>query len=269
MKTQQQQEEPKEAVEAKPKPELSEIAIFDEIVKQYSSTARFGWYRLGSAAKEIQDRELWQWYEPPAGQEPFAGWDDYANRRGELSRAGIYRAKTLRTELAFLDEKTATQISLANAKWLMIVKKRLGEKKANTDKFVKAAIEKTEKDYAEYCNEKLPGAAKEEIKRTIKWTVDKSLARIIEQAVRVAMWVGELDDERDGVELMCSDFLSSVCQKEGFGKLSNAAAYARARGRRTKKQDKPVEPAKEKMPKGKKAQPSTMLKPPKRKIKKD
>jgi len=210
-----------------------EALVYDGIVSQYAKIVRFGWWELGDAAKIIKQRNLWKQFSAPQGEEPFHSFEDYINRRAQKSRAAMYRSLQLRDGLAEIPENDCRNMSQANAIWMLRLVKRIAKKKALDPKVVANALSMQEKEFAEYCNALLPGAAKEEKKENITFTsCDRSLAKVVDRALQVAMWDGELDDRRDALEKIVSHYLMSSCEHEGFKNLSNEQAYAKAHGRK-------------------------------------
>jgi hypothetical protein len=223
-----------------------EAQAYDSIITQYARTLRFGWWELGEAARIIKEKHLWRQFAAPAGEEAFHSWDDYVHRRGQKSRTAIYRALRLRTILKDIPEDTCRAITQANAIWLQRLIARLGAKskaiKPETmAQIVANAQSMQEEEFAEYCNKKLPGAAKEETKEPISFgSCDRSLAKVVNQAIKVALWEISLegdavyDDRRDALERLCVFYLDSTCEHEGFKGLSNREAFQVGKGKGNK-----------------------------------
>lgn len=208
--------------------------VYDDIITKYAQQQRFAWFEIGQAASIIKLRELWKVFPIEVGQEPFKGFDDYVNRRGQKGRSTIYRAWKLFDGLNQIGETNCRSISQANAIWLLRCKDRLGEKKGLSDQFISNAMAMQEKEYASFCNDNLPGAAKEETQHDRSWRLDKSLATIVDRAVKIAMWEEETEDEKVAIERVITYYLEGGCEKEGFANLSNQQAYAKSHGRKSK-----------------------------------
>jgi len=215
-----------------------EALLYDETIKRYATTVRYGWWELGEAARVIKQRALWKQFSAPAGEEPFHSFDDYVNRRGQKSRTSIYRGLQLRTGLTDIPENDCRVMSQANAIWLLRMVKRVGPKKALSKAVIANAASMQEDEFAKYCNDKLPGAAKEESKENITFSgCEKSLAKVVDEAIKVALWEISLDsdpveDKRDALERICIFFLDSKCEHEGYSKLSNREAFQKAKKRK-------------------------------------
>jgi hypothetical protein len=206
---------------------------YDDMIKRYASITSFGWWELGEAANVIKSRNLWEQYPAPEKQEPFHSFEDYVQRRAGHSRTAIYRALQLRTGLAGLSESDSRQMSQANAIHLLHLVKMLDEKKALDPKVIKAALTMQEKEFSEFCDDLLPGAAKEEKKENITFKgCDKSLVKVVDLAMQVSMWDAEVDDERDALERIVSYYLDGKCEHEGMLKLSNREAYHKNKGKK-------------------------------------
>jgi hypothetical protein len=104
--------------------------------------------------------------------------------------------------------------------------------KVLTAEVVGAALSMNEKDFAEFCNERLPGAAREEKQESISFHVDKSLAKVVDQALQVAMWDAEVDHKNDALERIVTYYLEGRCEQEGLHKLSNREAYMKSKGKK-------------------------------------
>ena len=234
-----------EAIEANPNPTVVEGAMalvdkpmdpneamkYDEVIRGYADKARFRWYSLGEAVKVIRDQELWKSFSPNFGEDPFAGLDDYLDRRLERAKSTAYLAMKLRVALEDIPAEDCQQIPQQNAIWLAKYITRVENKppKAMIDKA------KTMKEalFADYVNVKMPGAAKEEVKQNITFSkCDKSLAKVVDKALVVAMWDAEVDDKRDALERICSHYLQSLCEHEGFKKMSNEEAFNKSKGKK-------------------------------------
>ncbi|MGH3427743.1 MAG: hypothetical protein ACRDQZ_09285, partial [Mycobacteriales bacterium] len=179
--------------------DMKDALALDELVKQYFTRIRFSWSEIGRVASEISVHDLWKVFPVEAGEEPFTGFDDYLLRRGQKGRTTIYRARQLYDGLVKLGDKMHT-ISQANAIWLLRCVTRLGESKGLSERFVSSASLMTEKEFASFCKDNLPGAAAEETKKDRSWRLDESLAKVVDKAVKVAMWEEETDDEKVGIE---------------------------------------------------------------------
>ena len=219
---------PDEATGAMPQIDPNEAAKYDQIVRSYAEKDRFAWHGLGTAAQFIREHELWKIFSPDFGEEPFHGFDDYLERRGQKAKSKIWLAVKLVTALETVDVEDCKRISQQNAIWLMRYVTRI--KKDPSKEMLDKAKSMKEKLFADYVNAKMPGAAKEEIKQSIIFSsCDKSLAKVVDQALEVAMWESDVNDRREALERLCTYFLEGPCEHEGFTKLSNRQAFQKSK----------------------------------------
>lgn len=221
-------------IEENPNPKQfspQEAAKYDEIIKGYGDKARFRWHSLGEAVRVIREEKLWEQFSPNFGEDPFAGLDDYLERRLERSKAAAYLALKLNVALEDIPADDCRAIPQQNAVWLMRYVTRV-ESKPNKTMIDKAKTMK-EKLFADYVNTKMPGAAREEVKQNITFSgCEKSLAKVVDEAMVVAMWDAEVEDKRDALEHIVNYYLNGKCEREGLHKLSNREAYQKSKGKK-------------------------------------
>jgi hypothetical protein len=203
-----------------------------EIVNAYASVS-YGWWTLGEAFTVISQREYWQAYLPfNSEQEKYHSFEDFVARRLQANHKTAYRVMKYRAELAALNPDDAAQIIQGNARWLLILKQRLGESKWNKPEIIKQAKAMHEADFKEFCNAKLPGAAKEEEKERFSIVLDRSLKKIHTKAFTVAEWqlktqgedTVETPTEQQVYEHILTFYLESQSENHGKG-ISNLQAF--------------------------------------------
>lgn len=231
--------------EEKPKVTPQQAAEYDQFIRQFSVNTRFGWWKLGAVGRAIRDNDLWKQFAPEFGEEPFKGFVDYCERRAQNAKTPIYLAMKLHAVLDHIPAEECEKMPRQNAIWLSRYVLRVGSTMTGTIKIGKEMLSKsqkmTEKEFAEYINDKLPGAAKEEIKQSIIFHgCDKSLAKVVDEAVKIALWeisldeANQNDDKRHALERLAIFYLDSKCEHEGFKNLSNREAYIKAHKRKSK-----------------------------------
>jgi len=209
----------------------------DQFIRGFAQQAQYSWHRLGYVGRLIRDNELWKQFPQDYGEEPFTGFVDYCERRAQRAKSQIYVAMKVNAMLDHVPDETCEKIPLANAIWLSRFVVRVSPKQL-TETMIGKAQSMKEKEFADYINDKLPGAAKEEIKQSIIFSgCEKSLAKVVDEAVKVALWEIGLDDspnddKRNALERMAIFYLDSKCEHEGFKNLSNREAYLKAHKRK-------------------------------------
>jgi len=223
-----------------PKFTPQQASEFDQFIRHYVEESQFGWVKLADAGRAIRDNDLWKQFPPKFGEQPFTGFVDYVERTAERAKTQIYVAMKARATLDFLPSETCGKLRLGNAIWLARFAQRMDPKHV-TKEIIAKGEKLSEKEFSEYINDKMPGAAKEELKQTIAFRgCDKSLAKVVDDAIKVALWEIALDenpndDKRNALERLAIFYLDSKCEHEGFKNLSNREAYQKAHQRGAKK----------------------------------
>ena len=203
-----------------------------EIVNEYAKVD-FGWWTLGEAFNVISQHEYWQGYLPfDNKEEAYHSFEDFVARRLRSNHKTAYRVMKLRTELAALNPDVAVRIAQGNARWLLILKQRLGESKWNKPPIIEQAIAMPVKDFAEFCDAKLPGAAKEEKQERWSIAMPKSLKKLHTKVFTIIDWQlkTQAEDamaevtEQDAYEHLLQFYLESQSENHGKG-ISNQQAY--------------------------------------------
>lgn len=193
-------------------------------VLEFAKTTRRSWWRFGDALATVTKSAIWKEAEPIYGPK-YHSFEDFINRTFESARSSAYRAIQLRTELSTLSPVDADRITLVKAMWLLRLKKRCGESKWCSPKFIDAAVDKkvTEERFAEMVQEAMPGAAKEEDRVKTTFYLAKSQAKRHAKVFKVARYSFELPDdasEEEVLEAVEEFFMNSQCERATF-KASN------------------------------------------------
>jgi len=145
----------------------------------------------------------------------------------------VYRARRCRVMLDAMGSETASKITQQNALWLCRYAERISNSKWNADEFLVKAQTWTEKDFGDWVNGQMGGAAHEEEKLWLRAELDESQKVGIDYGVEVALWkmvhaehmpvLGK--DIGGALEYALNSWLDSPCEIEGFGHLSNRELY--------------------------------------------
>lgn len=219
---------------------IAEVISADDALKvftEFRTGDRFSWWAVGEAALAIQVKQWWNEYDPEVldcGKEPFTSFENFINRAMDSSRAKIFRDKTARAVLDALTPEDAVAIPYQNAKWLVRYARRVSATKWNKVDWIRKAKVMPEKDFGAFVNEKMPGAAREEVKERFSVVMDKSLKRVLMKAIAISEWkmkmsgdesYSDYKDDRVPLEDIMSDWLSSSCGIEGMSNVTNEELY--------------------------------------------
>lgn len=182
---------------------------------------RRSFVELGMICREIDRRELWKHLVHPASGLPYHSWQDWVTVRLGVSRTKAFAAKKIieategNVSVEDLQEMTRQNLTQFS---------RLSSEVQRSPGVVEAAKTLTEDGFVEKIQETEPDQHLTKSCRVVLNT-DESQRQTLEETIRIAMWVHEVEKREDALDAILSYYLNGDCEREGYQAQTNLQAY--------------------------------------------